>query len=149
MHEQLRLRRVGANGVAQLLRKGPVGREVVALDAGLLDGHEIPALRAQQLRQAQARGVKAGLVRRIALMRLHLGDVQFQRCAAHRSGAMDQVAPAGPGKIREMLRGIAREAVAHREQADGLWLARLRRGDVGREGRVEACEQTENDDAMG
>src|SRR5690606_19281144 len=59
MDQQLSLRGMLADELRELIRVRLIGRHVVTLDAGLLDGHDIPAVGLQQLFETFSIGVQA------------------------------------------------------------------------------------------
>ncbi|MEI9894007.1 MAG: hypothetical protein WDN28_08985 [Chthoniobacter sp.] len=106
--------------IAQLLREWFIRREVVAFDARLLDGDEIPMPAHQVVLQTLPTRIEAELIRGILLEGLHLAPVQFQARPADIVFVQDQGIPGRLRQFSKIVRGIVRKAIAHREQPDGL-----------------------------
>lgn len=110
------LRDVGGEPVGE----GLISGRIVAFDAGLLDRDVVPLLREEFILEAASIRVEPGFVLRIGFVLLRFCGMQLERGATHDDGTMNQGVPAGCGEVVEVIRGVAREAVSDREEADGF-----------------------------
>ena len=128
MHHDLGLGRELLDEVAELRRVGAVGGNVVADDARLLNGHDVPRLGHEFLRQGALGSIESARVLRFLFVLLHLLPMLRHRAAADAGRMLNEDVPRGLRDLAEILRGVAGKAVAHGQQPHGLFCCLRRRG---------------------